>query len=216
MERLLMDKQSHDEEFLLAEYQGLIEIDSSRNERLDRFLTTFITLAAAPWALYALVLKDNGNPGNFGVVPLPVASVFLTIGFIGFLVAMMFVQVRFTIILYTRAMNSIRGHFSARANLGKVFKLPSSGRVPPYYERGGYISIAVAGMGFVNAAYVGFGIYHLSLWPHSSLARTFLSSGFFTAWFLLHIFYYRYQARRRERHDTEAGGLQFVAASRRR
>jgi hypothetical protein len=210
-----MDKPGDHEDFLLAEYRGLIDIDSSRNERLDRFLTTFVTLAAAPWALYALVLKDDHDPVNFGAVPLPVASVFLTIGFVGFLVSMMFVQVRFTIILYTRAVNAIRGYFSSRGNFGKVLRLPSSGRVPPYYEKGGYISIAVAGMGFVNSAYVAFGAYHLIPGQHSSLFRTVVSLLLGAAWFCLHVFYYRHQARRRERHDTE-GGLQFQPVSRAR
>ena len=46
-----------EEKFLFAEYQALITIDGSRNDRLDRFLTMFMTLAAAPWALYAWSLK---------------------------------------------------------------------------------------------------------------------------------------------------------------
>jgi hypothetical protein len=110
---------------------------------------------------------------------------------------MMFVQVRFTIILYTRAMNAIRGHVSSPNNLSKELRLPSSGKVPPYYEKGGYISIAVAGMGLVNSGYMAFGAYHVSPWPQSSMCRAFLSMLLGVTWFLLHFLYYRHQAARR-------------------
>src|SRR5579863_7445244 len=52
---------TREEKFIAAEYQALIDIDRSRNERLDRFLTIFMTLAAAPWALYALTLKESSG-----------------------------------------------------------------------------------------------------------------------------------------------------------
>lgn len=85
-------------DFLLAEYQALVQLDGARNDRLDRYLTLFLTLAGAPWALYILLLKDRASTADFAALPLPVACVFLGTGLLGALVTMMFVQVRFNII----------------------------------------------------------------------------------------------------------------------
>jgi hypothetical protein len=81
-------------DFLLAEYRALVDIDAARNERLDRYLTLFLTLAASPWVLYTLILRDNKNV-TLGAVPLPLALVFIVVGLLGFLVTMMSIQVRF-------------------------------------------------------------------------------------------------------------------------
>src|SRR5580658_679871 len=152
------------EKFLFAEYAALISLDSSRNDRLDRFLTIFMTLAAAPWALYALVIKDRTAIPSISATPFPVAAAFVLIGALGALVSMMFIQMRFTIILYTRALNAVRGYFlPAHARLS--FRLPSDPTKPPYYERGNYIQFAVAGMAFVDSGYIALGLYNLIAWP---------------------------------------------------
>ena len=62
------DKTSRD--FLLAEYQALVQLDGARNERLDRYLTLFLTLAGAPWALYILILKPPASTVDFAALPL--------------------------------------------------------------------------------------------------------------------------------------------------
>ncbi len=187
------------EKFLFAEYQALIGLDSSRNDRLDRFLTIFMTLAAAPWALYALVLKDHSEAPSFSAAPFPVASAFILIGILGSLVAMMFIQMRFTIILYTRALNSIRGYFLAPDTLS--FRLPSDPTKPPYHERGNYIQFAVAGLALVNSGYISLGLFNLIHWPSRSLLHIALFALFGLALWFFHMWYYASQARRRERHS---------------
>ena len=112
-----------EEKFLSDEYQALIDLDRSRNERLDRFLTTFVTLAAAPWALYALTVKDHSSVPSFSTLPSPVAVAFVLTGILGALVAMMYIQVWFTIVLYMRALNAIRGYF-LQAHTRLSFRLP--------------------------------------------------------------------------------------------
>jgi hypothetical protein len=188
-----------EEKFLFAEYAALISLDSSRNDRLDRFLTIFMTLAAAPWALYALVLKDHTAVPSVAATPFPVAAAFVLIGVLGALVAMMFIQMRFTIILYTRALSSIRGHFLSPDTLS--FRLPSDPRKPPYHEKGNYIQFAVAGMALVNAGYISLGLFNLVPWPHGPATRlcTFVLLGL-AIWFF-HMRYYSSQARRRESHS---------------
>jgi hypothetical protein len=191
---------TREEKFLFAEYQALIDLDRSRNDRLDRFLTIFMTLAAAPWALYALVLKDHPVAPSFLEIPYPVAAAFFLIGLLGSLVAMMFIQMRFTIILYTRALNAVRGYFLP-AHTPLSFRLPSDPTRPPYHERGNYIQFAVAGMAFVDSGYIALGLYNLISWPSSFAAHLglFILLGFI-CWFG-HMRYYKRQAKRRESHS---------------
>ncbi len=186
-----------EEKFLLAEYQALIDLDKSRNDRLDRFLTMFVSLAAAPWALYALIVKDNPGATSLAAVPAVVAVGFVLIGVFDALVTMMFIQMRFTIILYSRALNSIRGYFLAE-DTRLSFRLPTTPQRPRYYESGSYIQIAIAGMSLVNAGYVGFGLYQL-VGGTACFSNATLWFGLLTAaiW-IAHLIYYYMQADRRE------------------
>ncbi len=186
-----------EEKFLIAEYQALIEVDGSRNERLDRFLTIFMTLAAAPWALYALILKDHSPAPSFGELPVPVSAALVLIGVLGALVTMMFIQMRLTIILYTRALNAIRGYF-VEAHTRLTFRLPTDPAKPPYYEGGNYIQFAVAGMALVNSGYFALGLYNLVARPQGFALRLgiFLLLGL--AAFYVHLKYYSHQAHKRE------------------
>ena len=177
-------------------------MDGSRNERLDRFLTIFMTLAAAPWAIYAVILKEQSGTPSFWAIPVPVAAALVLIGVLGALVTMMFIQMRLTIILYTRALNAIRGYF-LQPDTKLSFRLPTDSTKPPYYEGGNYIQFAVAGMALVNSAYLGLGLYNLIVWPGSPVARAgvFLLLGI--ACLYVHMKYYSYQAHKREK--TSAG-----------
>ena len=112
---------------------------------------------------------------------------------------MMFIQMRFTIILYTRALNSIRGHFLRPHSLS--FRLPSDPSKPPYYESGNYIQFAVAGMGLVNSGYVSLGLYNLIDWPRQFTIRICAFTILGVAGWFLHMGYYRSQAHKRERHS---------------
>jgi hypothetical protein len=191
---------TREEKFLFTEYQALIDLDRSRNDRLDRFLTIFMTLAAAPWALYALVVKDHSPVPSFSAIPSPVAAAFFLIGLLGALVAMMFIQMRFTIILYTRALNAVRGYFLP-AHTPLSFRLPSDPTKPPYYERGNYIQFAVAGMAFVDSGYIALGLYNLIAWPNCFAIHLgiFIVLGVVCWWG--HLRYYAQQAKRRESHS---------------
>ena len=134
-------EETREEKFLGAEYQALISLDTARNQRLDGFLTLYMTLAAAPWALFALTFKDHGVP-TISTIPSLVALAFVLTGILGALVAMMYIQVWFNIVLYMRSVNAIRGYFlETGTRLG--FHLPISSGVPPYYAKGSYIQFAV-------------------------------------------------------------------------
>lgn len=188
-----------EEKFLFAEYAALITIDGSRNERLDRFLTIFMTLAAAPWALYALAVKDHSEIPSFAATPLPVAAALVLIGVLGSLVVMMFIQMRFTIIMYTRVVNAIRGYFLKPGTL--AYSLPLDPSVPHFYESLSYIQIAVAGMSLVNSIYISLGLFNLIHWPSRYGVRIAGCVVLGVVLWILHMVYYHAQAVRRESHS---------------
>jgi hypothetical protein len=188
-----------EEKFLFAEYAALITIDGSRNDRLDRFLTIFMTLAAAPWALYALAVKDHSEIPSLAAIPLPVAGALVLIGVLGTLVVMMFIQMRFTIIMYTRVVNAIRGHFLQPGTL--AYSLPLDPSVPHFYESLSYIQVAVAGMSLVNSVYIGLGLFNLIHWPARYGVRIAVCAMLGVVLWILHMVYYQAQAARRESHS---------------
>jgi hypothetical protein len=189
-----------EEKFLSAEYAALIELDKARNERLDRFLTIYMTLAASPWALYALLLKDHSNVPSFLEMPSPIAIAFTLIGILGGLVAMMYIQVWFNIVLYMRSVNAIRGYF-LEANTRLSFHLPTNSDVPPYDQKRSYIQFAVAAMALVDSGYIGLGLFNLIHWPNSSYVRILALVALGASCWIGHMWYFKSQARTRENHS---------------
>lgn len=193
-------KETAEREFLAAEYHTLITLDGARNDRLDRLLTTFVSLAAAPWAVYALTVKEHSGLPSFSDLPLPVFAAFVLIGLLGTLVAMMYIQVWFNIVMYMRAVNAIRSHFLRPRTLS--FHLPLSSEKPPYYNTGSYIQFALIGMAVVNSVYIGLGFFAfdqtgqlLKLQPGRSSA---ILAGL---WWVGQMSYFYWQGRKRESHS---------------
>jgi hypothetical protein len=185
-------------QFLIEEYKGLLELDKARNERFDRLVTLFLSLAGAPWALYVLVIKDG--KGTFALAEMPqlIAWVFLLVGLLGFLVVIMCIQTKFLITLYMRAVNAIRGHFDAGQN-SAALRLPTKHDSPPYFEKGSYNFYAALGMALVNASYVSLACYRLSIqWQGWKWLGPVLG----IVWVTIHFLYYVKQASRREKGDS--------------
>jgi len=202
---------SDSNKFLLEEYNGLLELDKARNERFDRLVTMFLSLAGAPWVLYALVIKEKGNFTLAGM-PRLIAVVFLIVGLLGFLVVIMCIQTKFLITMYMRAVNTIRGQFiSAGDVIPNGFRLPMSGDKPPYFEKGSYNFYAALGMAFVNGSYVSLACYQLlSPWGHLKWGG--IVGGL--VWVSIHYWYYVHQARGREgRGKDELSFLDSAVAS---
>jgi hypothetical protein len=191
---------TREEKFLTAEYQVLIDLDRARNGRLDGFITLFMTLAAAPWALYALTFKDHSGLPTISSIPSLVALAFVLTGILGALVAMMYIQVWFNIVLYMRAVNAIRGYF-LESGTRLAFHLPVSSSVPPYYAKGSYIQFAVNGMALVNSGYVGLGVFNLVQTGPLVLRTAGVVLLFLLSW-IGHVSYYRSQAHTRDRRSS--------------
>ena len=191
------DLESGPDKFLLQEYTSLLELGEARNERFDRLVTMFLSLAGAPWVLYAIIIKDKGGFVLAEMPPL-IALVFLIVGLLGFLVVMMCVQTKFLVTLYTRTVNAIRGHFADK-KISIALHLPTSGDVPPYYEKGSYNFYAALGMACVNGIYVWLACYRLLgywlVWQWRAAAAGIIIG---TLWVLCHYWYYVGEARSRE------------------
>lgn len=195
--------------FLLAEYDTLTKIEISRNERLDRFITLFLTVAGAPFAVYSLTVGKDGRADLLSM-PNLIACLFLLASVLGFLVVMIIIQVRFNIILYVRAANAIRGHFAAKSDIEKALLLPKDPRVPPYYEGGKHTQQTIIAMALVNSLFLGLAAYNLiatlSLWQFR-----IVPSGIATLiFFYVHLGYYRRSAKQREHRDRGPGQLHFL------
>lgn len=194
--------------FLLAEYESLTKIEISRNERLDRFITLFMTVAGTPFAVYSLTLGKDGRADLLSMPDL-IASFFLLASILGALVVMIIAQIRFNIILYVRAANAIRGYLSAQTELENALLLPKSWGVPHYYEKGNHTYHTIIAMALVNSLYMGLAAYNLL---HLSNEKTGLSMAALPAllFFYFHLTYYRKAAERRERLDRGPGRLHFA------
>ena len=197
-------KKDTSKEFLFQEYKSLLELDTARNERLDRFFTLFLSLAGAPWALYAIVIKDQGS-FTLNDMPRLVAGAFLGVGLLGFIVVMLLIQTRFMIVGYMRAVNAIRGQLTDdETKIALV--LPTSPQRPFYYEKGSFVTIGAIGMGLVNASYVGLALYRLL--DSRGFGKWLIVLVVAGAWLAVHIIYYRFQASKREK-NTRGGKMDF-------
>jgi len=195
---------SREDQFLIEEYKGLLELDKARNDRFDRLVAMFLSLAGAPWVLYALVIKEKGA-FTLAAMPRLIAVVFLIVGMLRFLVVIMCIQTKFLITLYMRAVNSIRGQFAV-PTIPNGFRLPTAGNKPPYFEKGSYNFYAALGMALVNGSYVSLACYQL-LSSSERLKWVGLTVGL--TWVVIHYLYYVHQARGREaRGQAELGFLE--------
>jgi hypothetical protein len=194
--------------FLLAEYDNLNRIEISRNDRFDRFITLFLTIIGAPFAVYSLTIAKDTRLDLLSM-PKLIACLFLLAGVLGCLVVTIIVQIRLNILLYVRAANAIRGYLSQDSDIEHALLLPRQHNVPPYYEKWKHTHQIIIAMALVNSLYVGLGTYNLAS-SLSPLTVGLLSGGAAVVCFVLHWWYYKTEAGNRESRDLgPRKGLQF-------
>jgi len=167
-------KDSAEHEFLLAEYASLTSLANSRDEHADRFLTIYLILAGAPFVIYAALLRERVAKANVLDLPPLVAAALLFVALVGYSILQVVTQLRFSTLLYIRAMNWIRKTYGGEDPVRLGLILPSDPKYPPYNEgpqrieeagkknhrAGKYMYHVVVAMAFVNALYLGLGIYY--------------------------------------------------------
>lgn len=168
-------RESSTHEFLLAEYESLTEFVNARDERIDRFLTIYLALAGAPFVLYATLLRNAVLPVDLSRVPAIVAASLIFVSLAGYAVLKIIVQLRFSALLYIRAMNGIRRCYGGANPVASGLMLPPDPRYPAYCEgprwrlteNGGmeveqrkYMFEVVFAIALVNGAYLGLGLFY--------------------------------------------------------
>jgi hypothetical protein len=195
--------------FLLAEYENLNRIEISRNDRLDRFITLFLTIAGAPFAVYSLTIGKDVRADLLSM-PNLISCIFLLASVLGFLVVMIIVQIRLNILLYMRAANAIRGYLSRGSGIKDALLLPRSYDVPHYYEKWKHTHQTIIAMALVNSLYAGLAIYNLAAGLSLSILRVCVSGLIALICFYLHWWYYERAAANRESQDKGPGKLHFA------
>jgi hypothetical protein len=156
--------------FRLAEYSTLADLVTSRDERVDRFITVYLTLAGAPFALFAVILKQGAN-GATTYPPALIAWLWLFCGLFGIYLVQVIVQLRFSTILYVRAMNGIRSIYGGEKPAELGLWLPANTKYPAYDEGdhvygdkkhpAKYMFHIIEAMSILNGIYVGLGMYFI-------------------------------------------------------
>lgn len=146
------------DEFMLSEYGTIAAAHFDLHNGLRQNFRFYLGLIAVPVTVFA-VYKDP----NMAVFKLPqvMLLLFAVISLLGFLMFLNMINTRFDIILYTRAVNGVRGYFKIRAEEAgnAVFetgrKLPADKNMPPYNEgwNRAYTWLFVM-IGFVNCVYL--------------------------------------------------------------
>lgn len=211
-------------EFLLGEYTSLTTLVNARDERIDRFLAIYLALAGAPFLLYVAILKDRRLLFDLSQIPVIVTLALIFVSLAGYAVLKIVVQLRFSAILYIRAMNGIRNVYAQGAAAKYGLLLPVDPRYPAYSEgprwrvddKGNterdqtkYMYEVIRMMAIANGVYLGVGIYYYPrligggspTWDH--VGPVLVGAAYF-AW---QMYYYFRAGRARELRGRVAGRI---------
>jgi len=185
-------------DYMLEEYvQTNLHFFHLQN-RLNDWFKTFIALYGVPFTVLAAVTGIGDGIEGLDLFELPGIVVFLLaiIAFLGFFVAMMIINMRMEMILHKRAVNDVRRYFAqidtGNPSIAGFLVLPTSDRLPPFYERWRDTFWQVLLIGLLDSFTLYFSIANLIQSSFVVLAMVAL-----TFW-ALHWFAYWATARRRE------------------
>ncbi|HZQ44633.1 MAG TPA: hypothetical protein VFA99_15375 [Acidobacteriaceae bacterium] len=147
------------DEFMLTEYETIASAHFDLHGGLRQNFRFYLGLIAIPFTVFA-VFKDASI--QFLKLPTVLLLLFLVVPILGFLMFLAMINMRFDIILYTRAVNAVRDYFNMRAtelgvsNFRSYLKLPTDKNKPPYFEgiSRSYTWI-FALIALLNSAYLG-------------------------------------------------------------
>src|SRR5581483_10118740 len=125
------------DEFMLTEYETIASAHFDLHGGLRQNFRFYLGLIAIPFTVFA-VFKDASI--QFLKLPTVLLLLFLVVPILGFLMFLAMINMRFDIILYTRAVNAVRDYFNMRAtelgvsNFRSYLKLPTDKNKPPYLK----------------------------------------------------------------------------------
>ncbi len=189
-----MNKDSTD--FMLTEYERISTAFFGLRDQVNEWFKAYLTIVGFPLTVLAAVMKIS-NSNNFSTdlnnLPNVVAGLLVLVAFLGFFVCLSIISMRLEMILYARTINGIRRYFGNQdTELPKFLILPTSDKVPPFYEVWRAMFWQVLLIGFLDGVISAVGINSLvSLgWTWSAL--------FGLVVLVTHWDVYRLTARRRE------------------
>jgi TRAP-type uncharacterized transport system fused permease subunit len=146
------------DEFMLTEYGTIASAHFDLHGGLRQNFRFYLGLIAIPFTVFAVYKDPSIQIFNLPTVLLLLIAVVPILGFLMFLAM---INMRFDIILYTRAVNAVRDYFNMRAaelgvvNFKHYLKLPTDKNMPPYFEgiSRSYTWI-FAFVGLLNSAYL--------------------------------------------------------------
>jgi hypothetical protein len=181
---------------------------------VDRFLAIYLALAGSPFVLYAALLKQGVASRGFVDLPPVVSAALIFIAFAGYGILKVVTQLRFSTLLYVRAMNGIRRAYGGADAHTVGLLLPADSQYPPYNEgpqgfkengklnrrAGKYMFEIMVLMAVANAGYLGLGVFYFPrVVPWQRSMGDYIGPGLIVVVFLvIELAYYFRSANQRE------------------
>ena len=145
-----------EKEILIAEYNLISKAFSDLHTVQYRLFGFYFLLIAAPFAIAPILIV----PAEFDILNLPdiFSALLLTISFLGFIISLSLIHIRFDQILYARAANGVRaGLINNNENISQFLILPKTDDKPEFIEFLRYFFWLIIFIGFLNSAYFSIG-----------------------------------------------------------
>ena len=185
-----MNKDSSD--FMITEYDRISAEYLGLQGQVNDWFKAFLTIVGFPLTVLAATLKlgsaDISASLNF--LPDIVAAVLILVSLLGFFVTVTIIAMRMEMILYMRTINIIRRYFGDKDNdLVKFIILPTSDKLPIFFEAWGPVFWQIILMGLVDGIVGGLGINNLlrrewsfGFWVGTGFIALHLGIYFIFAW----------------------------------
>lgn len=168
-----------EKEILIAEYNLISKAFSDLHTVQYRLSGFYFLIIATPFVIAPILIV----PSDFDILNLPEIFSILsfTISFLGLIISLSMIHIRFDQILYARAANGVRAGLIYNENISQYFVLPSTDDVPDFIEYFRYFFWLIIFIGLLNSTYFSLG--YNSFFNDFNLCYSFI-------FFILHIGFY--------------------------
>lgn len=157
-----MNKDSSD--FMITEYDRISTEYLGLQVQVNDWFKAYLTIVGFPLTVLAATLKlgTADITASLNFLPDIVAAVLILVSLLGFFVTITTIAMRMEMILYLRTINVIRRFFGAKdEDLVKFIILPTSDKLPLFYEPWGPVFWQIMLMGLLDGIIMGLGINNL-------------------------------------------------------
>jgi hypothetical protein len=148
------DPQKVVDDFVLEEYKNISKAHYELHNAFRQMFRFYLGIVAVPITIFAFAYKDVQV--SIGSLPVIFVYILFVTGFIGLLMFLSLINIRFDIIFYTRTVNGTRAYFvnRSRGELTKYLLLPGNMRFPPYSETFKAYWWQFSLIALINSAYI--------------------------------------------------------------